>query len=258
MTGRLRQILINRWPELVMIVGLYSGSTILLMHLVSQFQQMETSGDQMPGGISFLLGLGSMSLFLILQMQMWGFLRTVACGSYEAHTPLDLLRTGTPFFWRLFGFQLLFFFAFLFVSSLVVTVLGILLFRQHTINELPLWLQALSVFFGFLILLKPFVLIPTLVLVYEYRLMEAVIKALGIQFFPIPYPLRLAAVGFAFFYALLVYLSPQFEQGVFRWPFYAGEGIINSLLLLLVYLTAILTIQDARAKSSTEENDEEL
>lgn len=235
------EILKVRWPEAVMLIGLYTGASVLYQHLAGQFEPTSGGdGPQMPWGPSFLLGLGSMILFIVLQMQIWGFLRTAALQPTEPRSPMELLRTGSPFFWRLLGFQVLFFLALLFVASVVITLLGILIFRQHAVRDLPVWLHSLSFFLSFLLLLKPFVLMPAMVLVYEYRLSEAFFAMQGLSFFRMPRALVVTAVGFACLSAGSILIDAHFPPGLAAQLFRGVEGFLTGLLLTGAYLLAVL------------------
>lgn len=245
-------ILKIRWPEVVMLVGLQAGAAILYRQLMVKFETMAANGSQMPWLPSFLLGLGSMTLLIVLQMQIWGFLRTAALRPAEPCRPVELLRTGSPFFWRLLGFQILFSFALAFVYLVVATLLGILIFRRHAVGELPVWLHSLSVFLGFLLLLKPFVLMPALVLTYDYRLVESFFTLQDVSFLRMRGPL-FWAVGFAAFTALSVAMGGRVEQRQWAWIVQGVEGLAAGFLLLGVYLAAILGLPKSQPEDSAPE-----
>lgn len=262
MTREVREILKVRLPEVVMLVGLYAGGTLLSQHMLTQFDHAER-GAQMPMGIAFLLGLGTMSLLIIVQMQGWGFLRTMALAPARPQSPVELLRIGSPFFWRLFGFQLLYFFALQVVALAVAAVLMKFLPQVHGNKEMARWLKMTVFLAGYLVLLKPFAVMPSLVLAYGATLWEAFVGMRRVDFWQPQAPAVLGAI-FGFFLAMGMATEIGAGEGPRLWVIRGIEGIIGGLLYLGLYTATIRYVTEGQEEAeydlpeTDEEDDESL
>jgi len=163
-------IIKNRWPEvaLIVLVGLAQFYWLMLAQMV------------LPDGrLLLLLAKGGIWLILIALGTMinLGFLRT-ACLLGETRWHLSgLVETGYKFFWRICGFAGLFIIALSVIAWGVFQVVRLFAFRNHTFlggdSPAPEWVRFACFFIGGVVLVKPFLLVPALIVARDCRMFTA-------------------------------------------------------------------------------------
>lgn len=100
MTGIVKSLSIvkARWPEVILIIGLYSLADI--SYSLFNFEQ--------PNVINMITLFFVFSLIIISTILNYGFLRTAHLEGSKKQMPIDLLKTGKHFFWRMVGFSLIY------------------------------------------------------------------------------------------------------------------------------------------------------
>ena len=100
-TQKTLAILRARRPEVTLIVGLYA--LVELSHSLFGFTEpdVDVTKTMFLPSVLFIL-----SLTVVAMILSYGFLRTVYLEGPKEQTPMDLLKTGKHFFWRMvvFGF----------------------------------------------------------------------------------------------------------------------------------------------------------
>jgi hypothetical protein len=97
-TRKTLAILAARWPEATLIIGLYALADVSY----SLFNLEE------PDLANILSVFFVLVLAVISMMLNFGFLRTVHLEGVKKQMPIDLVRTGKHFFWRMVGFGLIY------------------------------------------------------------------------------------------------------------------------------------------------------
>ena len=167
---RVFDIIKSRWLEVALIV---------LIGLV-QFFWLKLAQTIMPNSqLSLLLAKGGVWLILIVLGTIinLGFLRT-ACllGETRWHLP-GLIETGYKFFWRICGFAGLFVIALLVITWGIFQIVRLFVFQNNTFlggdSPAPEWVRFACFFIGGVVLIKPFLLVPALVIARDCRMFTA-------------------------------------------------------------------------------------
>ena len=204
-------ILKVRWPEVMLVVVLHVAMVLLVEDVMVASENMDAQGAMPPFWASFLLGMGMILCGILWQMIYLGFLKTAAVSEGESKQPMQLLRTGRPYFWRIVLFQIMLGFVVMLLNGVFLNVLSGLIWQGRPIEDLPIWFAQLCALAGTLIVLKPMLLVPARIIVYDVTAIEA--------FFQI----RLCRLG-------------QIE-GLFK-AIVIGSGVIVLSILPSVLLTA--------------------
>ena len=173
-TRKTLAILKARRPEVILIVGLYT--LVELSYSLFGFAKPDVTKPLFLPSILFILSLTIVSMIL-----SYGFLRTIHLEGPKEQTPMDLLKTGKHFFWRmvLFGF----------VYAGLYFILSVLIFSITkyftSINtgfiesaKSASWLYQLCSTATMLIMIKVSLFIPALILVLDCRVVNS-FKLLG-------------------------------------------------------------------------------
>ena len=161
-------ILKNRWPEVTLIIGLN-----ILLALSNKLFPIENSGSASIFTLSFFIF--TMALIVIWSILNFGFQRTVYLEADRQQQPMVLLKTGRRFFWRMFRLGLLWlpiyciliWLTFLVTKPLTSVNTGF--FETATLSPLlyQFYFTAPS-----LILIKPLLLIPAIIIVLDCKVLE--------------------------------------------------------------------------------------
>jgi len=155
-----------RCPEVILLIGL----RILALLSSVQVQVPETARESKEG-LPFVIF--SVSVTVIATILMFGFLRTVYLEGKRQCEPIVLLITGRRFFLRLLVFSLLL--AVVFIPLFVVTFLSLEMFvfaNPDFVNR-SIWIHELSMVLPMIVLLKPVLLIPALIIVLDCGLIQS-------------------------------------------------------------------------------------
>lgn len=152
-----------RWPEATLIVGFYT--LVSLSNSLFRATKPDLTKTLFLLYIPFLL-----ILTVVSTMLNYGFLRTVYLEGQKRQMPIDLLKIGKHFFWRMVGLGLIFV-----VSYLILTQLIFLIIKYFTSTDTGFaesakstsWLYQLCFVAAMLILIKVSLFIPALILVLD-------------------------------------------------------------------------------------------
>lgn len=244
MLQRAAEILKLRWPEAVMLIGLFAGLSALAERITQEFYTTQEMAARLPFWSAFLLGAGLMTLIILLSMLFLGFLRSVVMEPLVPRQPMELLQSGRPYFWKLFLFYLVFELVWTVLSLLLLGVLNGVLFRQTPADQIPDWLLRFSQVAGLAILTKPFLLMPSLVLLKNGTLRQAFVESRGIRLFAMPRLAKAIRRGYALLLAafILLYLIPFSKH--FFWIRIGILSIVIGGIFLFFFLTALLEIRN--------------
>jgi len=156
-------ILEARWPEVTLIAGLHILGMLSNKLFRAAKPDLARTWVLLYMAFSFLIMIISIILYL-------GFLRTVYLEGQKHQSPLVLLRIGKHFFWRMVGFGLLWGLVYLILAWLIFLITKQLTSIDtgffETAKVAPLVYQ-LCFIAAMLILIKPFLFIPALIIVLD-------------------------------------------------------------------------------------------
>lgn len=244
MLPKVNEILKLRWPEAMMLIGLFAGLSALGARITQEFYMAEEMAQQLPFLSAFLLGVGLMTLIILLGMLFLGFLRSVILEPLVPRHPVELLRFGKPYFWKLFLFYIVFELAWTVLSLLMVGVLHGVLLGKKPVDQIPDWMLRFSQLAGLAILIKPFLLMPSIILLKNNSIREAFIEFRGILLSGMPRLVKAIWSGYVLLLTVFVvlYLIPFPRQ--FFWIRIGILSIVAGGAFLFFFVTALLEIQD--------------
>ncbi|OQY06090.1 MAG: hypothetical protein B6I25_04590 [Planctomycetales bacterium 4572_13] len=250
-------ILRVRWPEVMLVVGLHVAMALLVEDVVAATEGMDASSAAPPFWASFLLGMGMILCGILWQMIYLGFLKTAAVSEGEPKQPMQLLRTGRPYFWRILLFQMMLGFAVMLLNAVFLNVLGGLIWQGRSIEQLPVWFAQVCALGGMLIVLKPMLLVPACVIVYD---ISAFVAFGQMRFY------RLGQIGGIFkaiiigFGIIALSVLPSVLLGIEGPWRYISSGLYSaaiSLVLLALAMMAVLWVQQQFEVEMAEASEEE-
>ena len=150
-----------RWQEVLVIVGLH------ILGMVAINQSFLT-GSGSKSASSLLLSFFAFAVLIISTILSYGFLRTVHLEGMNRQVPAFLFVTGKKFFWRIVRFQILCMLVFL-----PFILINFLIYRSEGSSQSAPWMTSLLSTVPSLILIKPLLLIPALIIVMDCRVRES-------------------------------------------------------------------------------------
>ena len=162
-------ILKNRRPEVALIVGLYT--LVELSHSLFNFTEADLTKTFFLPSIFFVLSLAIISMILY-----YGFLRTVHLEGPKEQTPMDLLKTGKHFFWRMVGFGFIYAGLYFILTWIIFSITKYFTSTNtgffESAKSAP-WLYQLCSTAAMLIMIKVSLFIPALILVLDCRVINS-------------------------------------------------------------------------------------
>jgi len=162
-------ILKARWPEVILIAGLH-----ILSMLSAKFFRVVKPDWTITWALLYIgFSLFIMIISIILYL---GFLRTCFLDAQKPRTSMVLLKTGKHFFGRMIGFGILFAIVYFILAWLIFLIAkqftSVDASFSKTAKVAPLLYQ-LCFIGATLILIKPFLFIPALIIVLDCRVFES-------------------------------------------------------------------------------------
>ena len=155
------EILKARWLEVALIIGISFLASLLAG--ISKVYPLYRSW----------MGLACLGLLLIEILFYLGFLRSAFLESDKRQSPLILLQKGMRFFLRFFGLGILYAIVLIILLGAIFWVLKIALSIEGSLKEVAPIITRLHWFIAHLILIKPYLLIPALVIVLDCGVFES-------------------------------------------------------------------------------------
>ena len=251
-------ILVVRWPEVLLVVVLQVALMMFSDELVMMTEAAEKTNSQMPFWSSFLLGLGTMVMVTVWQMLYLGFLKTSATGGHQPCQPLELLVRGRPYFWKILFFQIMFGFLVLVVSGVVIGFLAQLIWKTDDVTKVPDWATQTCAMLALVGFIKPMLFIPARVVVYDHTVMQAVAAMRKYRISEIRYIFQWVIGGFSGIIAFMLLSLLAEEKSVLYYIFSAVYHVLFSGLMLFLTLLAVLWMQGyfAAEKAQSEQESE--
>ena len=250
-------ILKVRWPEVMLVVVLQAAMMMLAEEVVVISENAETQGAMLPFWASFLLGFGIMLFAVLWQMLYLGFLKTSAVSGGQPQQPMQLLRSGRPYFWRILFFQIMLGFALMLLNSFLASSLGGLIWEGRPLAELPSWFVQLCALVGILVALKPLLLVPAQMIVYDITVFRAIYRMRFCRISGIDNFLRLIIVSFGVI-VLSTFLVGSLTPKTMAYYIFSGlHQAVFSFILFTLTLIAVLWVQQQFEVETVKTSEEE-
>ncbi len=225
----IKDILKNRWPEALLVIG-FQAIAIALADVVLSTMQ-DKNALQMSDTALFVISFASGIFWVLWMLLRLGFLYTASEHGSENFDPSALIVNARPFFWRMIRFEIVLGIAMVIVTILLMAVLTVITgaagpeFIQKSYVQQGLFMLAT------LILIKPALLMPAIMIVCNNMVIESMFALRD-------YRLSRCKGLIAVFFILLTgsFLLSRFMETASRT---AAENI---LLAVHAVFTAIMTL----------------
>ena len=225
-------ILKARWPEVSLLIGLDVLS--LLSNFIFGIGKLDltTSSSLLPFGVH-------MVFIIVLLILGLGFLRTFYLEGQKQQPPLVLLRTGKHFFWRMFGLGLLFMIIYLVLAGLIFLIVKQFTSMDTSFFQVTPWIRHLCFAASMLILIKPILLIPALIIVLDCKALKSFkllkqckilnMKELVVLFF--------VSMALTFLWAFLP--TPQDTMTISQYILIVCLAVVGNFIGLMIVVLAV-------------------
>jgi len=251
------EIMKKRWPEVVLIVFLQAG-VIMLVEQVSVTAGQEAAGNgtgQLPTGIAFLLGMGTVAILIVAQMLYLGFLKTACTDDGTApREPAVMLRIGRGYFWRMLRFQLIISVVWMALFILVVSVAGHFLAGGARPEDFPPWVPAMSLLLSLVVLIRPLVLSPALMVGCDMMALESIRATRRYRILGGPRSLSLCVLAMVVVLAVSVVLDMFEARGTLRYLVAGCRAVAGGTVWLAVHLEALRMVTFLREQDIAEQD----
>jgi len=230
-----------RRPEITLVVVFQAGLMVLLDQIMLRSGMDPSRPATMPDWTMFVLGMGCMILAIVWQMLYLGFLRTAATDGAKPQEPSTLLRTGRPYFWRILGVQILLGLA-VWVVSGVLAILIVAATGYKQAESFPPWLMTLMMTGAVALLVKPLFLIPSFMLVLDYKAVEAFAMVRQVHLSNLGILPRFYGSGLAVMAVIGIIVSLAPKDGPVYYIALTAGHLLQSLTILTLMLATVLFI----------------
>jgi hypothetical protein len=250
-------ILKARWPEATLVILLQAGLMVLLEEIAGRTAlSQQAQSAALPGHMEFIVGMGTAFFAIVWQMLYLGFLATACTEGESPKQPAQLVSVGRLFFWRMLRFQIILGVIYMGISVVILVIVQSVVLGAEELSGIPDWVAHLCSFAALVVLAKPMLFIPAVMIVRDRMVLEAVGLLKEYRFFEAKDLVRAFFVCFATVYLLSSLLGLIKPGGVY---YYAAVGIyavVSSALIVAVTLGAVLFVgsKTAPATEPTENN----
>ncbi len=240
----------------MLVVVLQAALMLLAEQLAAGVQVSESHRTQLPFWAGFLLGVGTMLYAVLWQMMYLGFLKTAAVEGPRPQPPAELVRSGRPYFWRILFFQILLGCVLFFVNGVLVGAGGAIFWKGRPFPEIPEWFMQVCGLAAILIVLKPMLLVPARMLVYDDSTYQAIAGMRTCKIGRLDSLLKLTILGLGVVLVIMLLASAIPQKTPAYYVFLGLHHIVFSLVFLTPTLMAVLWMQEQlEAAQHEEEND---
>ncbi|MBC8378165.1 MAG: hypothetical protein H8E62_03235 [Planctomycetes bacterium] len=237
------EIVKARWPEVALVVVLQAALMLFSDELVLMAEATETSNAQLPFWPSFLLGVGTMVTATIWQMLYLGFMKTSAIEGTHPQQPLDLLRLGRPYFWKIMFFQLMFVFFLMLLSMIMAVTLGGIIWKTDDITKIPEWFSQVCAMAAVALMIKPILLVPARIVVYDNSVAEAFMAMRQYRMGQIGSLFKVLAGGLGVVLVFMLLVELATKKTALYYILSGMHHLSFSMLFLVLALMAVLRLQ---------------
>ncbi|MCP4611875.1 MAG: hypothetical protein GY845_24495 [Planctomycetes bacterium] len=234
-TQKTLAILKARRPEVSLIIGLYT--LVELSYSLFGFTEPDVTKTWFLPSILFILGLTVVAMIL-----SYGFLRTVYLEGPKEQTPMDLLKTGSHFFWRMVGFGFVFSGFYYLLTVLIFSIAKYFTSTEagfiESATSAP-WLHQLCLTAAMLIMMKVYLFIPALIIVLDCRVINSFKLLSRFKLFKSKELVALFCLSTAIHLLWLLLKIPENPETISQYIITIGTIVTGQVLGLIVTVTAV-------------------
>jgi hypothetical protein len=253
---KVAEIIKQRWQEVVLVVGLHAGLIVFADQLLRDVIVADSelsAASRAPGEVTFLMGLGLAAFFIFWKLLYLGFLRTACNQGDKPQEPGELLKVGRYYFWRIVRFELMFGIVY------SVILLGIEIFSSVVLGVkdlavIPNWLVPLCMFATSVVLLRPMLLMPAVMIVHDRMVIEAFGSLKEYKLFAEQGLVKFFVLCFLAISVLSWALNATQADGALHYIVLTVYAIGSGAAMFVIYLVAVMFVAgDEFARVTTEE-----
>lgn len=234
-TQKTLAILRIRWPEVTLIIGLYT--LVELSHSLFGFTEPDVTKTLFLPSIFFILSLAAVSMIL-----SYGFLRTIHMEGPKEQTPMDLLKTGKHFFWRMAGFGFIFTGLYFILIRIIFFIIKYFTSTNtgfiESAKSAP-WLYQLCSTATMLIMIKVSLFIPALIIVLDCRVVNSFKLLSKFKLFQAKELVALFCLSTVIHLLWLLLKIPENPETISQYIITIGTIVTGQVLGLIVTVTAV-------------------
>lgn len=256
-TQKTLAILRARWPEVTLIIGLYT--LVELSHSLFGFTEPDVTKTLFLPSILFILSLAVVSMIL-----SYGFLRTIHLEGPKEQTPIDLLKTGKHFFWRMAGFGFIYIGLYFILIRLIFFIIKYFTSTNtdfiESAKSAP-WLYQLCSTAAMLIMIKVMLFIPALIIVLDCRVFDSFKLLSKFKLFKSKELVALFCLGTVMPLLWLLLKIPENPETILQYIITIGTIVTGQVIGLVVAVTAVRFISSLDLEYDggiTDSNSEDL
>jgi len=238
-----------------LVILLQAGLMVLLEEIAGRASvAQQTSSEALPVHMGFIWGMGTALFAIIWQMLYLGFLATAYSEGPAPKQPAQLVSVGRLFFWRMLRFQVILGVIYIGISFVILVIVQSVMLGAKDVSGIPDWVAHLCSFAALVVLAKPMLFIPAVMIVRDRMVLEAVGLLKEYRFLEAKDLVRAFFVCFATVYLLSSLLGLIEPGGLY---YYAAVGIyavVSSALIVAVTLGAVLFV-GSKTKLATEDTE---
>jgi hypothetical protein len=234
------EIIKVRWPEVTLIVVSQAAMMLLFEEMVRRWGlDQRAAAAAAPEWAMFLLGVSVAGLVIVWHLLFLGFLKTAAMEGPVPQEPLKLLLTGRAYLWRILLVQLV-------LAMILWAVTGVLLYfagGRAAVEQPSGWLIEIAGGAATVLLFKPFLLVPALVVALDLKIGESFLQMLRIRLADTGQLPKAVVIGYGAVTLLGVLLSFAPKQGALMYMASGVNYLAKSMnVLVLLTLTVLWTV----------------
>jgi len=218
--------------EASLLIGL--NVLLLLSNFIFGIGKLDltTSSSLLPFGVH-------MVFIIVLLILGLGFLRTFYLEGQKQQPPLVLLRIGKHFFWRMFGLGLLFMIIYLVLAGLIFLIVKQFTSMDTSFSQVTPWIRHLCFAASMLILIKPVLLIPALIIVLDCKAFKSfkLLKQCKILNMKELVMLFFVSMALTFLWAFLP--TPQDTMTISQYILIVCLAVVGNFIGLMIVVLAV-------------------
>lgn len=224
-------IIKNRWPEVTLVLGLYAIGLIAINSVKAEEASLTASG--------LLLLIFSLAVMTAAVILKYGFLRTAHLEGQRQQLTSVLFRVGKQFFWRMAGYGILILGACLLLLLPLLIMVNGFAFSDVKIFEMPPWVMSLCFIAATIVLLKPLLFIPALIMGLDCGVFDSINLLKEFSFLRAKPVLVLFLLQIMFSLMGFFLGSSSDNVSMLYWIYAISLSIVKIFLELMIVITAI-------------------
>ena len=138
-------IIKSRYPEILLVVILHACLFMLGTEMASMIPVVDESGEvtnvTITDGWAVVIAAGIVTFYAISTILQLGLLRSIFTGGTQQCEPIELLRTGKRFFWRMVRFELIYAAVLAMLMVMLIMLLSYVFLSKAQISNPPGWVM---------------------------------------------------------------------------------------------------------------------